>query len=110
MLAALGYGLDLTSCAATGATDDLAYVSPRTGRAVSREAGLPYRDKLLALPQFLWREAAATPADIIAGLRLTRHFLVHHLFAPHGGKVPDARDGLAERMRRDAASGMVAGN
>ena len=84
LLTALGYGLDLTSCAATGATDDLAYVSPRTGRAVSRGAGQPYRDKLLPLPEFLWCDAAATSADIVAGLGLTRHFLVHHLFAVAG--------------------------
>jgi len=110
LLAGLGYGLDLSCCAATGSADDLAYVSPRTGRAVSRRAGLPYRDKLLPLPEFLCHDAAATPADIVAGLRLTRHFLVHHVFAPQGGRIPEARERLAERMRRDAASGMVTSN
>jgi DNA repair protein RecO (recombination protein O) len=111
LLAALGYGLDLTRCAATGALDDLAYVSPRTGRAVSREAGAPYRDKLLPLPGFLWHDAAAAhpePRDIVAGLALTRHFLLHHLLLPQGGNLPEARERLAERMRRYAAAGMIA--
>jgi DNA repair protein RecO (recombination protein O) len=107
LLAALGFGLDLGSCAATGATDDLSHVSPRTGRAVSRAAAAPYRDKLLPLPEFLWRDAPAGPADIAAGLRLTEHFLVHHLLAPQGRGLPDARIRLAERMRRSAAPGIL---
>src|SRR5579864_5373083 len=82
LLGALGYGLDLTSCAATGANDDLAYVSPRSGRAVSRSAGMPYHDKLLALPDFLWRDTPPDRTDIVAGLALTGHFLHHHLLAP----------------------------
>ena len=109
LLASLGYGLDLASCALTGTTDDLAYVSPRTGRAVSREAATPYRDKLLPLPAFLWRAAPATPADIAAGLTLTYHFLLHHLLLPQGGRMPEARERLGERMRRHANAGMVAG-
>ncbi len=105
LLATLGFGLDLRRCAATGATDDLAYVSPRSGRAVARDAGLPYHDKLLPLPDFLWRAAAqASPGDIVAGLALTRHFLLHHLFEPQGGHLPEARERLAERMRRHAAA------
>lgn len=108
LLAALGFGLDLGRCAATGSNQDLAYVSPRTGRAVSREAGLPYHDKLLPLPAFLWREAPAAPADIVAGLALTRHFLLHHLLEPQGGHLPEARERLTERMRRHATSGTVA--
>jgi DNA repair protein RecO (recombination protein O) len=109
LLAGLGFGLDLGRCAATGATDDLAYVSPRSGRAVSRGAGAPYHDKLLPLPNFLWREASAGHADIVAGLVMTGHFLQHHLLAPHGGKLPEARERLAERMRRTAAAGIVDG-
>jgi DNA repair protein RecO (recombination protein O) len=100
LLAALGYGLDLASCAATGLNDDLAYVSPRSGRAVSRSAGTPYHDKLLTLPAFLWRDAPAEGADIIAGLALTGHFLHHHLLAPQGRALPEARGRLAERLRR----------
>jgi DNA repair protein RecO (recombination protein O) len=100
LLTALGFGLDLGRCAVTGMSEDLAYVSPRTGRAVSRSAGLPYRDKLLPLPGFLWREASATRSDIAAGLALTRYFLLHHLLLPHGRQLPEARERLAERMRR----------
>ncbi len=103
LLRGLGFGLDLARCAATGATEDLAYVSPRSGCAVSRGAGMPYHDKLLPLPGFLWREVPASPPEIVAGLELTRYFLLHHLFAPHRGKLPEARERLAERMRRLAA-------
>lgn len=107
LLAALGFGLDLARCAVTGTNEDLVYVSPRTGRAVSRETGAPYHDKLLPLPGFLWREAPAAPADIVAGLVLTRHFLLHHLLEPQGGRLPEARERLLERMRRAAAPGMI---
>lgn len=100
LLAALGFGLDLSACAATGVNDDLAYVSPRSGRAVSRSAGAPYQDKLLPLPGFLWREAAAEPADIVAGLALTAHFLHHHLLEPQGRTLPEARARLADRLKR----------
>jgi DNA repair protein RecO (recombination protein O) len=109
LLAGLGFGLDLARCAATGASDDLAYVSPRTGRAVSRTAGLPYHDKLLPLPGFLWREGSASRAEIVAGLALTQYFLLHHVLAPHGGKLPEARERLAERMRRSATAGIIDG-
>jgi len=100
LLAALGFGLDLGRCAVTGSNQDLAYVSPRTGRAVSRDTGLPYHDKLLPLPGFLWRDAPADPGDIVAGLILTRHFLLHHLLEPQGARLPEARERLLERMRR----------
>jgi DNA repair protein RecO (recombination protein O) len=100
LLAALGFGLDLKSCAATGVKDDLAYVSPRSGRAVSRSAGGPYHDKLLPLPGFLWRAAPADGAAIVAGLNLTGHFLHHHLLEPQGRGLPEARSRLAERLRR----------
>jgi DNA repair protein RecO (recombination protein O) len=100
LLAALGFGLDLTACAATGVNDDLAYVSPRSGRAVSRSAGAPYHDKLLPLPGFLWRGVAAEPADLVAGLLLTGHFLHHHLLEPQGRALPEARTRLADRLRR----------
>ena len=100
LLAALGFGLDLTACAATGVNDDLAYVSPRSGRAVSRSAGVPYHDKLLPLPAFLWSGTSAEGADIVAGLALTGHFLHHHLLEPQGRTLPEARARLAERLRR----------
>lgn len=100
LLAALGFGLDLGCCAVTGATTDLAYVSPRTGRAVSRTAGLPYRDKLLMLPEFLWCGGAADRDQVALGLVLTEHFLLHHVFLPQGRNLPAARLRLAQRMRR----------
>ena len=96
-------GRGLRRCAVTGTNQDLAYVSPRTGRAVSRDTGAPYHDKLLPLPAFLWRDSPAEPADIVAGLILTRHFLLHHLLQPQGGRLPEARERLHERMRRLAA-------
>jgi DNA repair protein RecO (recombination protein O) len=104
LLAALGFGLDLGSCTVTGGTTDLAYVSPRTGRAVSRAAGLPYHDKLLALPGFLWREAPADGGQVVLGMVLTGHFLTHHVFAPQGRTLPAARLRLAERMRQAAGA------
>jgi DNA repair protein RecO (recombination protein O) len=100
LLAALGFGLDLTACAATGVNDDLAYVSPRSGRAVSRSAGVPYHDKLLPLPGFLWRGVVAESADLVAGLSLTGYFLHHHLLEPQGRALPEARARLADRLRR----------
>jgi len=103
LLAALGFGLDLARCAVTGAAEDLAFVSPRTGRAVSRAAAAPYRDKLLPLPGFLWRDSPADRRDITAGLSLTGYFLLHHLLQPHGRQLPEARERLAERMRRPAS-------
>ncbi len=110
LLAALGFGLDLDRCAATGATTDLAYVSPRTGRAVSRSAGLPYHDKLLALPDFLWSDAPADGYQVALGITLTGHFLLHHVFLPQGRALPEARSRLAERMQRAAAADTMRGS
>jgi DNA repair protein RecO (recombination protein O) len=91
-LAELGFGLDLSSCAATGATDDLIYVSPRSGRAVSRAGGEAYREKLMRLPDFLRSEGApASAADIADAFALTGFFLERHAFAPRGLSLPDAR-------------------
>ncbi|MBO0737690.1 MAG: DNA repair protein RecO, partial [Alphaproteobacteria bacterium] len=84
LLAALGFGLDLGRCAVTGVTADLAYVSPRTGCAVSQTAGLPYHDKLLKLPAFLWSDKPADHDQVALGMTLTEHFLVHHVFLPQG--------------------------
>jgi DNA repair protein RecO (recombination protein O) len=91
-LAELGFGLDLSSCAATGATADLAYVSPRSGRAVSRAAGAEYRDKLLPLPAFLHAdESPAGAADLTEAFALSGFFLDRHAFAPRGLPLPAAR-------------------
>lgn len=99
LLAELGFGLDLTACAATGETEELAFVSPRSGRAVSREAGAPYIDKLLPLPAFITDTAAGPPADadIAAGLRLAGWFLANHLLGERGGALPPARERFAIR-------------
>ena len=91
-LAELGFGLDLSSCAATGAKDDLIYVSPRSGRAVSGAAGEAYREKLLRLPSFLRADTEpASAADLADAFALTGFFLDRHAFAPRGLAVPDAR-------------------
>jgi DNA repair protein RecO (recombination protein O) len=103
LLSALGFGLELNRCAVTGATTELAYVSPRSGRAVSREAGRPYRDKLLILPDFLWRDSSADAGQIARGLRLTEHFLLHHVLLPQGRSLPPARTRFAARFREAAA-------
>lgn len=100
LLAELGFGLDLSECAATGANDSLAYVSPRSGRAVSLSAGEPWRNRLLPLPGFLTpAKTAAAPGDIRDGLALTGWFLARHVFEPHGAKTPMARERLVTFVR-----------
>ncbi len=105
LLTGLGFGLDLKSCALTGATDDLAFVSPRTGRAASREAAKPYEDRLLALPAFLIdAHAHATQADIAAGLRLTGHFLQGQVFEHTSRQgLGEARARLLELLARECS-------
>jgi DNA repair protein RecO (recombination protein O) len=93
LLEALGFGLDLERCALTGTTQDLAYVSPKTGRVVARDAGAPWRDRLLLFPAFL-RDATSAPAnsgELAAAFRLTGHFLARDVFAPRGLEAPRAR-------------------
>ena len=100
LLEELGFGLDLSRCAATGATDDLIYVSPRTGRAVSRAAGEPYKDRLLALPPFLLgTQSGLGEGDVGQGLELTGHFLEQFVFAPLNRPPPPARLWLIDRLR-----------
>ncbi len=100
LLDELGFGLDLSRCASTGVTEDLIYVSPKSGRAVSREAGAPYRDKLLALPGFLTGSGQTDGASTLAALRLTGHFLKRHVFEPHNQTTPPARDRFVDRFAR----------
>ena len=102
LLDELGYGLDLGACAATGATADLAFVSPRSGRAVSRAVGAAYADRLLPLPAFLVGGGGASPAELVAGLALTGAFLERHALAPHDRGLPPARLRLADRFARAA--------
>jgi DNA repair protein RecO (recombination protein O) len=100
ILADLGFGLDLTSCAVTGAKEGLAYVSPKTGRAVTAAGAGRYAERLLPLPPVLCNLDAATgPTDIVQGLRLTGHFLHAHLLdSPSAEKRLQARDRLVERV------------
>jgi DNA repair protein RecO (recombination protein O) len=106
LLNELGFGLDLSRCAATGSADDLIYVSPRTGRAVSREGGEAYRDRLLALPPFLLGRQAgnATAQDFRAGLALTAHFLAQWVLMPHDKTMPEVRERLTDLASRSAES------
>jgi len=92
LLAELGFGLDLAQCAATGAARDLIYVSPKSGRAVSREAGEPWADKMLRLPAFLREpEAIAAGGDVNDGFALTGYFLSRHVLEPRGLELADER-------------------
>jgi DNA repair protein RecO (recombination protein O) len=102
VLADLGYGLDLARCAVTGSEQDLAWVSPRSGRAVSRAAGAPYRDRLLVLPRLLGGlgQGSGEVADLLDGLKLTGSFLERHVFAPRGGQLPEARTRYLDRLAR----------
>ncbi|MBY0611898.1 MAG: DNA repair protein RecO [Beijerinckiaceae bacterium] len=94
MLAELGFGIDLSACAATGATQELVYVSPKSGRAVSRAAGEPYKDRLLPLPGFLNGRSVLddpTPADLSAGFAMSGYFFERHVLEPRQMKLPEAR-------------------
>ncbi|MFC3077039.1 DNA repair protein RecO [Phenylobacterium terrae] len=99
LLQDLGFGLDLSKCAATGSVDDLVWVSPRTGRAVSRAAGEPYKDRLLPLPGFLLSsQSPLEPGDVGRGLDITAHFLEAFIFNPMNKPLPPARVWLVERL------------
>jgi len=107
LLDELGFGLDLSRCAVTGAVENLVYVSPRTGRAVGADAGAAYKERLFALPPFLLGSQNATPtaADVAAGLKLTGQFLLDRVLIPHGKEMPAARtrlDALAARESHQA--------
>jgi DNA repair protein RecO (recombination protein O) len=107
MLAELGFGLDLTTCAATGTTSDLIYVSPKSGGAVSRSAGEPWRDRLLRLPPFL-RETGDghngwSDQDLQDGFDLTGRFLLRNVLEPRGQGHSDARDGFINAVTRHLA-------
>jgi DNA repair protein RecO (recombination protein O) len=100
LLAELGFGLDLARCAVTGTSEDLVYVSPASGRAVSRNGAGVYADRLLTLPAFLLGRAPADGAQLAAGLRLTGAFLRRHLFDASDRAMPEARDRLLARLAR----------
>lgn len=109
VLAELGFGLDLESCAATGAREDLVYVSPKSGRAVSRTAGAPWAERLLPLPDFIAREAGTEDVSsdsLAAGLRLAGYFLRRDLFEPRGlADAMASRDSFMREALRASGQG-----
>lgn len=111
LLSELGFGLDLSACAATGTTEDLAYISPRSGAAVSRSAGAPYADKLLTLPAFFLDDRAeeAPAKESLAALEATGYFLFHRLCPALGKRaLPPARQRLVDRVAAGARRGDAA--
>jgi len=100
LLSELGFGLDLSECAVTGSEHDLAFVSPRSGRAVSAAAGEDYRAKLFALPRFLGASGSATWDEIQDGLRITGHFLARDILIERQAEVLAARERLIDRLKR----------
>ncbi len=99
LLDSLGFGIDLSCCAATGQTSDLVYVSPKSSRAVSAVAGEPYKARLLPLPAFLLGRGMASTSDIVDGFALTGYFLHRHLSAPRDIELPDSRERLIEYLK-----------
>jgi DNA repair protein RecO (recombination protein O) len=101
LLGELGFGLDLAQCASTGTADDLIYVSPKSGRAVSRVAGAPYADRMLQLPAFL-RDLDIEPQgnDLADGFALTGFFLERHALAPRGLTLTDERAHFIAALNR----------
>jgi len=100
LLSAMGYGLDLSSCAASGVTENLTHISPRSGRAVCYAEAEPYLDKMFILPQFLRSGQGATASDIAAGLHLTGEFLRTRIFWPANKDLPEARERMVEMITR----------
>ena len=101
LLSELGFGLDLSECAATGATDELAFVSPKSGRAVSEGGAGEYRDRLFALPPFLIGDAPpAQWPDIFDGFAITGHFLARDLLVGRQAEILPARERLLDRLKR----------
>jgi DNA repair protein RecO (recombination protein O) len=116
MLTELGFGLDLAACAATGGTTDLIYVSPKSGGAVSRQAGEPWRDRLLRLPPFLREDdnvgQGCSEQDLLDGFELTGRFLLRHVLEPRGQGHSDARAGFINAVvkhRTRAGAGTISG-
>jgi DNA repair protein RecO (recombination protein O) len=99
LLAEAGFGLSLDRCAVTGATEDLAYVSPRTGSAVSSEAAGDWTPRLLRLPRFLVDDSVPDRAAVLDGLRLTGHFLDQRLFEAIDRPIPPARERLLDLLQ-----------
>ncbi len=103
LLEELGFGLDLSECAATGGTTDLTHVSPKSGRAVSQLAALPYADRLFRLPRFLGGDGPESLQDVEDGFRLTGFFLERNVWGARGTSEPEARIGLRAATVKQAA-------
>ncbi len=103
LLGELGFGLDMGTCAATGGNENLVFLSPKSGRAVSRGAGEPYQDKLFALPEFLrLGKATSDIKSVLQALKITGYFLDRHVFAPHNQTLPAGRTRFVDRMNKMA--------
>jgi DNA repair protein RecO (recombination protein O) len=109
LLGELGFGLDLATCAVSGRSDDLVYVSPKSGRAVSRREGEPWKDKLLALPAFLLEPCDPSRHDIADGFALTGFFLLRHALEPRGLGFADARANFIAALERDGRGALAVG-
>jgi DNA repair protein RecO (recombination protein O) len=108
LLESLGFGLHLDACVVTGATEDLRFVSPKSGGAVCGDAGEPYRDRLLPFPEVFRRKGAVADTDVVAGLAVTGYFLRRHVFEVLGRSLPEARDRLIDRLARGGKTTNVA--
>ena len=106
LLDTLGFGLDLSACAVTGATEDLSYISPKSGRAVSQQGAGDWADRLLALPPVMLNLGDANDAEVITALETTGYFFAHHVAAQtRTGEMPEARARFVERFRKEASEG-----
>lgn len=111
VLQTMGFGLDLASCAATGATNDLVYISPRSGSAVSQSAGQPYHDKLFHMPSFFRddsEKATSNTQEILEGLRITRYFMAKYLFAEFNYSMPNVCHEFFENITKSYAGAVSA--
>jgi DNA repair protein RecO (recombination protein O) len=106
LLTELGFGLELDACALTGTPDNLVYVSPKSGRAVSREAGAPWHERLLRLPEFLQMDECDVPSlqDIDAAFALTGHFMMQRVLEPRGQGFAEARASFIAAVMRGGIS------
>ena len=105
LLAELGFGLDLETCAVSGSNDDLVAVSPRSGRAVSAAEAEPYTGKLLPLPRFVREGGSATWPEVRDGLDLSGHFLLRDVLTGRSAGLAEARSRLVDRLLR--AGGLI---
>ena len=101
LLKAVGYGIDISRCAATGVTENLTHISPRSGRAVSAAAAAPYRAKLFELPGFFNGNHTCEPEDLRLGLKLSEYFLETRIFHAENKTLPDVRFRLMEVLNAE---------